>query len=150
MTAYTITIDKEQAQALARATEILAQCLPPKEKQPAMPQDEDQAKANAEMAQVCLDMHKALGIQYGDNPYQRILALMGTERATECPHCGSVIEPANYNRPTGCVCNVREWADPENIPTVCDGFVGENHDINCGRCEHDYECHGINKQEGLP
>lgn len=149
MTAYTITIDKEQAQAL--------ECLPPHEeqgKQPAMPQDEEQAKANAVMAQVCLDMHKALGIQYGDNPYQRILALMETERAmeraTECPHCGSVIEPANYNRPTGCVCNAGEWDDPENIPPVCDGFVGENHDINCGRCEHDYECHGINKQEGLP
>lgn len=58
---------------------------------------------------------------------------------THCPHCGKQLEP-EVKRPNGCVCKSEEWADPYNLPPVCDGFEGDTKQI-CNRCEHDYECH---------
>lgn len=40
--------------------------------------DIEQAKA---MAQVCLDLHAALGVDWGSNPYARITELKAAERA---------------------------------------------------------------------
>lgn len=36
----------------------------------------DEAAKNAAKAQVCLDMHDALGVKWGDDPYARIRELL--------------------------------------------------------------------------
>jgi hypothetical protein len=51
------------------------------------------------------------------------------------------IEEPEIKRPVGCCCDNNEWRDPFDLPPVCGKFEGANHDMNCERCEHDYECH---------
>ena len=64
-----------------------------------------------------------------------------------CPHCLKEVDPCDlietYKIPKGCICNPKEWSDPENIPAICDAFepmLYPDHDL-CRHCEHEKECH---------
>jgi len=42
--------------------------------------------------------------------------------------------------PEGCVCDIGTWGDLNDIPPICDKFMGDKDDF-CERCEHDKACH---------
>ena len=57
---------------------------------------------------------------------------------THCPHCNGLLRPTHSK----CVCDPREWRDPENIPPPCAKYEPQNAtDARCKTCEHDMECH---------
>lgn len=64
----------------------------------------------------------------------------------KCKHCG-LDESEHcpgfelFDIPDGCVCDPMTWW-PNDIPLVCENFVGEDTGRYCERCEHDYDCHG--------
>ena len=41
--------------------------------------------------------------------------------------------------PAGCLCSVTDWRDKQNIPPVCNNYVGTGG--YCKTCEHDKKCH---------
>ena len=43
-------------------------------------------------------------------------------------------------RPKGCECNPKDWRDKNNIPAVCEKYVGDSDGL-CEKCEHLKECH---------
>lgn len=64
-----------------------------------------------------------------------------------CPHCWEAVEPEDlevfYKVPKGCICEPRDWGDPDNIPPVCNAFLPVS-DVEidiCSHCEHDRGCH---------
>ena len=67
-----------------------------------------------------------------------------------CIHCGLPAEDHHVftppRRPDGCQCDPRDWADPTNIPPVCDKFEpwGQDRTI-CLHCEHDEACHAADR-----
>lgn len=61
-----------------------------------------------------------------------------------CMHCGETWEnhcTFEAKMPDGCQCDPGEWGDTVN--DVCPEFVGDF--SNCARCEHDRECHKVEK-----
>ena len=66
---------------------------------------------------------------------------------TVCPHCLRPVEAIDliepFKIPEGCVCNPREWGDPQNIPPTCDHFdpMSGDEDKLCLHCEHERGCH---------
>lgn len=61
-----------------------------------------------------------------------------------CKHCGKTeSEHHAFNAreiPRGCVCEPRDWGDPNNIPPVCRSYEADGWGL-CKRCEHDAACH---------
>lgn len=66
-----------------------------------------------------------------------ICDLCGRPKSAHCEFVERVV-----NRPPGCVCEIREWGNPSDIPPVCDSFKAWHEDLDiCTKCEHDEACH---------
>ena len=57
---------------------------------------------------------------------------------THCPHCHERLIPPVV--PAGCVCDPREWRNPDAIPEACSRFIADKLGA-CSVCEHDEACH---------
>ena len=64
-----------------------------------------------------------------------------------CPHCKEEVEMDEleevFKTPHGCICEPRDWGDPDNIPPICNTFLPVSVieiDI-CSHCEHERGCH---------
>ena len=63
-----------------------------------------------------------------------------------CPHCRKEVDPCDleevFKVPQGCVCEPRDWGDPDNIPAICHGYQPNDEPKPiCLICEHEEACH---------
>jgi len=66
-----------------------------------------------------------------------------------CRHCGkskedhlACTEYEAITLPKGCVCDLRDWNDINNMPLVCEEFKPLDGDKEvCLICEHEKNCH---------
>jgi hypothetical protein len=71
-----------------------------------------------------------------------------------CPHCMERVSKSELILmdesyiPTGCICDIDDWFDPDNIPEICSNFEEYNNvEITiCKHCQHCLECH-MNKEK---
>jgi hypothetical protein len=57
-------------------------------------------------------------------------------------------EPDWIEVPDGCVCHPKTWnyETMKQIPPACDNYMGDGN-RHCAVCEHDKECHKVEKDE---
>lgn len=67
-----------------------------------------------------------------------------------CQHCGLSEDEHHqwepYEAPGGCVCDPRDWGNPRKIPPVCADLTQDLLDKSRCMCEHEVECHILEKK----
>lgn len=63
-----------------------------------------------------------------------------------CPHCKEPLETSDLELipvgPKGCICNTKDWSDPNRIPPVCSKYIDDQGYTGlCKNCEHEEGCH---------
>ena len=74
---------------------------------------------------------------------------MTKKHITRCPHCfekvsnQELIQDTIKVVPQGCICNIDDWYDPDDIPNICNIFIPYNESESgiCKHCQHCKECH---------